>query len=59
MPREDGLALSPTESLCPECLARIPAIRFAQGRDVYMKKTCPEHGEFWVVLWRGDPSYQG
>lgn len=58
MPREDDLALSPTQSLCPECLARIPAVRLARGGDVYMKKTCPEHGEFRVVLWRGTPSYQ-
>ncbi len=59
MPREDILAFAPTQSLCPECLARIPAVRFARGGDVYMKKTCPDHGEFQVVLWRGDPSYQG
>lgn len=59
MSREDDLAISPTQSLCPECLARIPAVRFARGGDVYMKKTCPDHGEFQVVLWRGNPSYQG
>lgn len=23
-----------------------------------MKKTCPEHGSFDVVLWRGEPSYE-
>ncbi len=58
MPSEDMRPLSKTQSLCPECLARIPALRFAQGNDLYMKKTCPDHGEFQVVLWRGNPSYQ-
>ncbi len=51
------IKLSETESVCPECLARIPASRVAVGRDVYMTKTCPEHGPFSAILWRGDPSY--
>jgi uncharacterized radical SAM superfamily Fe-S cluster-containing enzyme len=59
MASEDNSASVQTESLCPECLARIPATRFALGNDLYMKKTCPDHGEFQVVLWRGDPSYLG
>lgn len=24
-----------------------------------MRKTCPDHGSFVVVLWRGEPSYEG
>jgi tetraether lipid synthase len=58
MAPEDCSASFQTQSLCPECLARIPATRFVLGNDIYMKKTCPDHGEFQVVLWRGDPSYQ-
>jgi len=57
MPPGEGVVLSQTESLCPECLARIPALKVAVGQDVYIDKTCPEHGEFRVVVWRGDPSY--
>jgi 7,8-dihydro-6-hydroxymethylpterin dimethyltransferase len=57
MPSGEGVVLSQTESLCPECLSRIPAFNVAVGQDVYMDKTCPEHGEFRVVIWRGDPSY--
>jgi uncharacterized radical SAM superfamily Fe-S cluster-containing enzyme len=53
----EGKALSATESVCPECLARIPARRVAQGDDVYLEKTCPEHGPFRAVLWRGRPEY--
>ncbi len=49
--------LSATESVCPECLARIPATRVACGDDVYLKKTCPEHGDFSAVIWRGLPAY--
>jgi uncharacterized radical SAM superfamily Fe-S cluster-containing enzyme len=49
--------LSETESVCPECLARIPATRVARGDDVYLKKTCPEHGDCSAVIWRGLPAY--
>ncbi len=49
--------LSVTESVCPECLARIPARRVADGDRVLLKKKCPEHGFFQAVIWRGEPSY--
>ncbi len=54
---EDGVVLSQTDSLCPECLANIPAIRVAVGDEVVLRKRCPEHGEFQTVIWRGTPSY--
>lgn len=50
--------LSQTESLCPECLARIPAQRVARGEDIYLRKACPEHGEFSSVIWRGRPVFE-
>jgi uncharacterized radical SAM superfamily Fe-S cluster-containing enzyme len=49
--------LSETASVCPECLARIPATRVARGDDVYLDKTCPEHGDFSTVIWRGLPAF--
>ena len=49
--------LSQTESVCPECLARIPAQRVALGEDVYLDKSCPEHGDFSTVIWRGGPAF--
>ena len=49
--------LSETQSLCPECLRPVRAVRFSYGQDVYLSKTCPNHGEFRTVLWRGGPSY--
>ncbi len=51
------IVLSQTESICPECLARIPARRVAEGDQVVLKKSCPEHGPFEAVIWRGEPSY--
>jgi uncharacterized radical SAM superfamily Fe-S cluster-containing enzyme len=49
--------LSTTESVCPDCLVRIPAARVLDGEDVYLEKTCPEHGSFRTIIWRGEPSF--
>lgn len=49
--------LSTTESVCPECLARIPAVRVLEGEDVYLEKTCPRHGDFRTIIWRGKPAF--
>jgi 7,8-dihydro-6-hydroxymethylpterin dimethyltransferase len=53
----DERVLSHTESVCPECLARIPAQRVACGEDVYLRKTCADHGDFSAVIWRGQPAF--
>ncbi|MDR1084526.1 MAG: radical SAM protein [Deltaproteobacteria bacterium] len=50
--------LNQTESVCPECLRRIPAQNVRRGDNVCMVKTCPEHGFFSTVIWRGEPSYE-
>ncbi len=47
-----------TESLCPACLKRIEARRVAIGEDVYLDKSCPDHGSFMSIIWRGQPSYK-
>jgi len=47
-----------TESVCPECLKRIPAFRIYEGQDVYLEKTCNKHGAFRTILWRGNPEYK-
>ncbi|TCO71824.1 radical SAM (seleno)protein TrsS [Marinisporobacter balticus] len=44
---------SKIESLCPICLKKIDASIFTEGETSYMMKTCPEHGTFKTVLWRG------
>lgn len=48
--------LGRTESVCPECLERIPAERVAEGEQVYLRKTCPQHGIFQTIVWRGAPA---
>lgn len=50
--------LAATESVCPECLARIPAYRIRRGDDVYLTKVCETHGVFETILWRGEPAYE-
>jgi uncharacterized radical SAM superfamily Fe-S cluster-containing enzyme len=52
-----GIVQSVTESVCPVCLARIPAKRVAYGEDVYLEKDCPQHGFFRTIIWRGSPSF--
>ncbi|MEA4907504.1 MAG: radical SAM protein [Anaerolineaceae bacterium] len=54
-PRAELLAV--TESVCPECLRRLPARRVARGENVYLEKTCPQHGFFSTVIWRGEPAF--
>jgi len=49
--------LQKTESVCPVCLHRITAHRVIEGQDVYLEKTCIEHGNFRTILWRGSPDY--
>ncbi|HNT77837.1 MAG TPA: radical SAM protein [Anaerolineae bacterium] len=50
--------LAATESVCPECLTRIPAFRVRRGDDVYLTKVCETHGVFETILWRGEPAYE-
>jgi uncharacterized radical SAM superfamily Fe-S cluster-containing enzyme len=54
----DGQAVE-TESVCPHCLERIPAVREIVGDDVFLSKTCPEHGTFRTIIWRGEPEFTG
>jgi uncharacterized radical SAM superfamily Fe-S cluster-containing enzyme len=50
--------LSTTQSVCPECLQRIPARRVARGESIFLCKVCPEHGEYQVCIWQGAPAYR-
>ena len=57
---EWGVLKSPhqdTQSLCPVCLARIPARRIVGDHEVRLEKTCPEHGAFSVIIWDGEPAF--
>lgn len=55
----NGRVLATTQSVCPVCLGRIPAYRVAHKADVYLEKTCPHHGFFQTILWRGQPDFAG
>lgn len=46
------------ESVCPECLARIPADLVRCGDRVLLEKSCPEHGPFSTTIWKGEPSFE-
>lgn len=48
-----------TESLCPVCLKKIEAKHVLENEDIYLKKTCDEHGDFSSIIWRGEhkPDY--
>ena len=47
-----------TRSICPVCLRRIPAEYAEKDGNVYLEKSCPEHGSFRTILWRGKPSIE-
>lgn len=42
-----------TSSVCPVCLKRLPADIVRAGDEYFLEKTCPEHGFFSAVVWRG------
>jgi 7,8-dihydro-6-hydroxymethylpterin dimethyltransferase len=46
--------LSTTQSVCPVCLRRVAAQRIVRDDDLYLVKTCPDHGRFDTVIRRGD-----
>lgn len=45
-----------TQSLCPVCLKRLSARRVPDGDTVRLTRTCPEHGEWSVPVWKGEPA---
>ncbi|MFH0976042.1 MAG: radical SAM protein [Spirochaetota bacterium] len=47
-----------TESVCPDCLKRIPAHKEIDGDRIYLVKECPDHGIFRVLIWQGEPGYR-
>ena len=47
---EDRDAIKTTGSICPKCLKPLSAEVFRRNGEVWMHKTCPEHGEFSALL---------
>jgi uncharacterized radical SAM superfamily Fe-S cluster-containing enzyme len=49
-----------TYSVCPVCLKKLPAEIVKREQEYFLEKTCPDHGRFSTVVWRGDnPSFEG
>ncbi len=40
-----------TKSICPECLQALDATIFEDGGKVFIKKKCPQHGEYQELYW--------
>ncbi|MDD4644371.1 MAG: radical SAM protein [Bacteroidales bacterium] len=49
----EAKVLYKTWSVCPVCLKRVPAERVQVGSGVFLWKSCPEHGSFTTLIWRG------
>jgi len=50
--------LRKTQSLCPECLKVLDAEVFERDGKVWIRKTCPEHGEFEEIYWGSYEMYK-
>jgi uncharacterized radical SAM superfamily Fe-S cluster-containing enzyme len=46
-----------TRSICPECLKALDATIYEDGGKVFIKKTCPEHGEYSELYWSDYDQY--
>lgn len=58
MDKPEGVIIGETLSVCPVCLSRIKAQKIRYNEDVYLFKTCREHGEFSTLIWKGLPAYE-
>jgi 7,8-dihydro-6-hydroxymethylpterin dimethyltransferase len=50
--------LRQVDSVCPQCLKRLTGSLIRQGDEVLLAKSCPEHGSFSTVVWRGTPAFE-
>lgn len=53
----EGRFIKETQSLCPQCLAKIPAQVYARDGQVWMDKRCPEHGPYSALLAADERHY--
>ncbi|MDL2259824.1 radical SAM protein, partial [Deltaproteobacteria bacterium OttesenSCG-928-K17] len=53
-----GKLIERTESLCPLCLKVLPADIVERGDEVFLSRSCPDHGLTEEVIWRGRPSFE-
>ncbi|WP_165054829.1 MULTISPECIES: radical SAM protein [unclassified Adlercreutzia] len=55
---DNARVISETSSVCPHCLASIPAVVYERDGEVYQGKSCPEHGDFEVYVWPDAAHYE-
>jgi uncharacterized radical SAM superfamily Fe-S cluster-containing enzyme len=51
------MEIKKTVSLCPTCLKPVPAEVYEENGKIFIKKTCPEHGEFNNTYWGASDFY--
>ncbi len=49
--RDGEKFLRHTSSVCPECYRLLPAVIFERDGAVFIRKECPEHGEYEELYW--------
>lgn len=54
--REGETLIKKTLSVCPECKSLLRAVVFERDGKIWIRKVCPEHGEFEEVYW-GDAEF--
>ncbi len=54
----DKVIISETQSLCPECMKRIPARYIEEDNKIYLEKACPQHGSYRALIWRNASFYR-
>src|SRR5260221_7140161 len=47
---QQEIAIKKTTSLCPKCRQQIPADVFETDGRVFLRKRCPQHGSFTVLI---------
>ena len=50
--------INQTESLCPECLGKIPAQIVNDQGKIYLTKSCTQHGGWKTLIWSDAQTYE-
>ena len=56
-PKDAKRLLKTTVSLCPECLAHVPALVFTRQGQVWLGKSCPAHGHSEALVENDEDFY--
>ena len=56
--QHEGMVIGKTRSICPICGNQVNAKRILRDGEIYLEKTCPNHGDFSTVIWRGPHDFR-